>query len=79
MKWINFIHLYQPANTKDCYIKEAVENNVKVKITYYQNHEYKEVNTYIKEYDTYQKKLMLKGESPKEVNFVDIIDISLIS
>ncbi len=27
MKWINFIHLYQPANTKDCYIKEAVENS----------------------------------------------------
>lgn len=60
-------------------IKEAFENNVKVKITYYQDHEYKEVNTYIKEYDTYQKKLLLKGKSPKEINFVDIIDISLIS
>jgi predicted glycosyl hydrolase (DUF1957 family) len=27
MKWIDFIHLYQPANTNDYYVKEAVENS----------------------------------------------------
>jgi len=27
MQWINFLHLYQPANTKDYYIQEAVEKS----------------------------------------------------
>ncbi len=27
MKWINFIHLYQPANTNNYYVKEAVEHS----------------------------------------------------
>jgi predicted glycosyl hydrolase (DUF1957 family) len=27
MQWINFVHLYQPANTNDYYVKEAAENS----------------------------------------------------
>ncbi len=60
-------------------IKEALQKNIKVKITYFADKEYKDIETYLKDYDTYQKKLILKYENPKEIFFQDIIDISLLS
>jgi len=62
----------------DYRIKKALQRNLKVKITYFKDDDYQEVKTYLKNYDSYQKKLLLKNEAPQQIHFKDIIDIDLL-
>ena len=68
--------IYEILNYK---IKEAIKKEIRVKITYYQDKDYKTVKSYLKKYDSYQKKLILRNENPSQIAFQDIIDISLLS
>lgn len=63
----------------DYKIKEALHKNIRVKITYFEDREYRVVKAHLKNYDTYQKKLILENSNPHTVFFKDIIDISLLS
>ena len=68
--------IYEIFNYK---IKEAIKQKIRVRITYYQDKDYKTVKSYLKKHDSYQKKLILKNDDPSEIPFQDIIDISLLS
>ena len=63
----------------DYRIKKAVKKDIKVKITYYNDHRYEDIITRIKSYDTQLKKLILIDEDLKSVVFKDVINISLLS
>ena len=58
-------------------IKEAIEKNYEVKIIYYKDSEYREISTYIKNFDSNQKKLYLTDQKVKEISFENIAEITL--
>lgn len=67
--------IYEVFNYK---IKEAVEKNRKVKITYYKENDYREINAYIKSFDSNQKLLYLSGRQVRQIPFENIADITLL-
>ncbi|MCF8001048.1 MAG: YolD-like family protein [Halanaerobiales bacterium] len=59
-------------------IKEAIEKQYKVKIIYYDDSKYREISTYIKKFDSNQKKLYLTDQKIKEIYFENIAEIILM-
>lgn len=67
--------IYEVFNYK---IKEAIEKNQEVKITYYKNNDYREINTYIKSFDSNQKILFLTDKQVRQIPFEYIAEITLL-
>jgi hypothetical protein len=66
--------IYEVFNYK---VKEAVEKNMKVKITYYKNNDVRGITTHIKDFDSNQKKLILQDKQIEQIFFENIVDIIL--
>lgn len=67
--------IYEVFNYK---IKEAVEKKKEVKITYYKDNDYQEITTYIKDFNSNQKKLYLTDKQVRQIPFENIADISFL-
>lgn len=67
--------IYEVFNYK---IREAVEKNIEVKITYYKDNDYQEINTYIKNFDSNQKRLLLTDKRVRRIPFQNIAEISFL-
>ncbi len=63
----------------DYKIKSAIKEKIKVKITYYNNKDYKNITTYIKRFDKQRNSLKIEEGRISEILLKDIIDINLLS
>lgn len=60
----------------DYKIKLALKENIEVKITYYKNNSYENIQAYIKGFNKQNKTLILNNN---EISLKDIIDINILS
>lgn len=63
----------------DYKIKSAIKEKIKVKITYYNNKDYKNITTYIKKFNKQRNSLKIAEGRISEILLKDIIDINLLS
>lgn len=62
----------------DIKIRRALENNLTVKINYFENHDFHEMNSKLLKVNVIDKKVFLKENEKDFIWFMDIIDIEII-
>ena len=62
----------------DYRIKSAIKEKIKVKITYFDNKDYKNITTYIKKFDKQRNSLKIAKGKISEILLKDVIDINLL-
>lgn len=63
----------------DYKLKLALKQKVEVKITYYYNKEYKNITSYIKDFNKQSNSLKLTDKKISEIALKNIIDINLLN